>query len=136
MQWVFFIRIHPSSQKGSKQELLRNHAQAHMQLHLTIPPTKFFFLSNQGRVFPPFFQILCCISASARRFRRLHRWWWDWSHDWGHFILVLSLQYVILVPKNFITKNIAKIAFYLLWRFSSLRIPRLISANKKELFKT
>ena len=40
------MRIYKKAQKGSKLELPKNHVQAHVQVHLKIPPTKDLSLSN------------------------------------------------------------------------------------------
>ena len=47
----------------------------------------------------------------------------------------MSLQYVILCSKDFITEKIVKATFSLLRRLSSLRIIRPISGSTKELHK-
>ena len=45
----------------------------------------------------------------------------------------MSLKYVILCSKKFITEDIMKIAFLLPCRFSSLRILKLFSANEEDI---
>ena len=54
--YILFIRI-PSLKKAKKQELPRNHAQAHMQTDLRIRLSNIFFFQT-GSVFPPFFKFI------------------------------------------------------------------------------
>ena len=90
----------------------------HMQMDLRIPLTKVFFLSNQHDTFSPFFKYHIvfpdqpedCIGE-------------DDIIDIVEVIILqfMSLQYVILCSKEFITENIVKTAFLLPSTFLSSR---------------
>ena len=62
VHWVFFIRILfiriPRLKKAKKQELPRNHAQAHVQTDLRIPPSNVFFFQTCTVFFPPFWKCI------------------------------------------------------------------------------
>ena len=87
---ILFIRT-PRLRKAQKQEVPRHHAQAHMQTHLRIPPTKVFISFRLPQcIFHHFLNTI-----SYFRYLRLDRWSYDYWHFWARCTLVYEFTVIL-----------------------------------------